>query len=206
MFRSNRGPIRTARFPRGRFPRRRRPALSWTNNLFDTTIDVDGTLTRLELAAHADFEPAGTTTVAGALRIHRVQFKGVLNFTVDAASEQFADANWLWAMWVEDSDETDSELFGTAGGNLFPQKHFIKWDFLHARLNGDNGELNETLVTKANSWPIKMDLKMRKPITIPFDSHLVIGLQCNTDLSAILSTARVVAVSRLVVQLPGTGR
>jgi len=203
---ANTRPIRRLPFPRRPF-RRRRPALSWTNAIFQgNALDPAGTTTKFTLIEHADVEPTGSILATGGLRIHRVQLKGFIELEPITDAEEAGHTDWIWALWQQDADETDEELFGTTG-NIFPQKHIIKWDWMNWRTSAlAESNNNDTFFSHSAAHKVAFDLKFRRPLVLPVDGQLILGVQCQLDNSATIANAQFKALSRIIVQLPGTGR
>lgn len=198
------GSGRFRRFFRGR---RRRTPFSWTNGIFsNTTMPVNQQMAVLELMAHSDFEPAGTTLVTQPLRIHRIQFNGAIACVPVDNINTYKAMGWQWALFVEDKDETDAQLWNSTD-NLFPQRQVIRHQIGTKVLAQSQAMLPSFGTFLENAQiPIRFDVKMRKPLRVPFDSALYLMFQWADDYSNFLSEADLFGLSRIVMQLPGSGR
>lgn len=208
----------TRRIPRLPFPRRfrkfgrrRKPAFSWTNGNFNnSTFATNSTLSRIILVEHSDFDPSGTTLVAQSLRIHRAQVD--FHIGLEAGSALGASfIGWQWALWVEDSDEPDAQLWNVSG-NLFPQKQILLQrsgllEFIAVGQEGV-GQVTSERFNKSSVIPIRFDLRFRKPLHVGVDQQLTLGFQFADDynLAGTLGDGVLFGLQRLVVQLPGSGR
>lgn len=204
---ANRRPIRRLPFPRRPF-RRRKPAFGWTNGTFDQVpLDTLGGITRLDLIDHTDFEPSGASglVLAGVAKIHRLQFKSFVQLLPETDADAFSSIEWLWALWQEDIDESDVELWGDPG-NLIAQKRIIKWDMVSLTGFSTTGVNNEPFFSHNGQIPIKFDIRFRRPLTLMRDDRLVFALQARSDFSSLISNAVITAFVRISAQPPGTGR
>jgi len=161
------------------------------------------------LMDHTDFEPTGQIPMSSALRIHRVQLKGTFDAIPFTNTTNQATHDWLWALYIEDQDESDTELWGTSG-NLMAQKRVLKWDYFNFRfLSSGETEGNfpqDSILSHNGAHRIQFDLKFRKPLAIMREDRLIMAFQAQLDLTDDLVAASFNSFIRISAQLPGSGR
>lgn len=189
------------------FGMRRKPRFPWVFGTFkDTSLSaLDGSLERLALTKWVDFDDPDTVALNQPLRVHRVQFQGGLLIAPSASAPVAGTVAFMWAVWNEDTDETDSELWGTSD-NLMAQKQILKWGVAIRQRSAATAGVTLDVFHPGTVIPIRFDLRFRKPQRVMPDSQLVLGIQALSNVSEQLDSIRLTGVVRVVAQRQGTGR
>lgn len=187
---------RRSGFRRARFP--------WVFGTFRVSHSIGTGVNRFELASWDDYDDPDTVPLNEPLRLHRVQFKSAVILEPVAAAGNPSPLTLAYALWQEDKDETDAEMWGTTD-NLLSQKQILHWGLVHTFASG-NTIAASLPFDRQGVMQINFDLRMRKPIRVPPDGRLVLGTQWAQDPSSSVDGALLNGMVRVVAQRQGVGR
>lgn len=189
-----------ARFRR-RFTRKKMP-VSWCWAVFDnTTLDqVTGGLTALVLVEGPDWGADPTTTHTRKFG-HLLRSIGRFHWGWSPRTTTFESASMTlnWAVFIQDAEDTDSDLFISTGAtSILQTSRVIAFGSMFVRLQeiASAVKTNEVIRGESIEWDVKARARMSP------DDRLVLGIQMNNSVDAVSTVSVAGGIHRALIREP----
>lgn len=188
------------RFRRRPF-RRRDPATSpkWLSTVFSlSALDINAVLTEYVLLDPATMMAAEDLEINRVLRVKRVVFNAAVSYDTQAASATQNQYGVIWACYVIGTDDPDATIITTLAGGILNSNRVIQT----GAFAGLFCELAASIGTVSMYPGDKIQIDVRTNINLRQDEQLVCGVQFASSPLAVLDSASLTGISRVLVVPP----
>jgi len=150
-----------------------------------------------------DFQYQDSPVQNGSHKLHRLVFSGGIAFSPLASAVQTENISMLWAVYLADTEDTDTQLWGTTG-NVFSTHQVLKFNtrtWYNTEIEASNKTDNVAM-----NIPIRFDLKFKRPLRWLPDHQIILNIQFLEDITATMGSATLTGLTRCVCQPAGMGR
>lgn len=190
-----------ARFRR-RVTRGRKTPVSWVWAAFDNTFldQVTGGLTALVLVEGPDWGADPTTTHTRKYgHLMRSIGRFHMGWTPRTTTFESLSTTINWAVFIQDAEDTDSDLFISTGANAILQtSRVIAFGSMFVRFQeiASAVKTNEVIRGETIEWDVKSRARMSP------DDRLVLGIQFNNSIDGVSTTSVAGGLHRALIREP----